>query len=539
MTALSYKKVREGEIRGWVMEEIMRLLPPSFLTDPVSAIRKMNGEVLRDSRLRWAAIFTLSDHQRLFLKRDKTKDWMESVKYLFLPSKARKEWSIAYQAQKRKLNIPRPIGWMERVRRGCVKESYYLSEAIGSGASLIENSGRLGDCFPLVELARAVKKIHDAGLFHRDLHAGNFLWDGHFLFLTDLHSAKILKTLSLSQRLWNISLLFQSLRSTLKEKDQSIFMEAYFGEEPLHLRKKEALLQKTHFYMDRIQERHWRSRTKRCLKESTEFSIENEKGSRYYHRRDVALDFIKTTIKEHLSCVEEKPSALAKHSQEVNVSILNDGTQRVCVKQFCYPTFWSGFKENFRRSKGLRAWVAGNGLRARGIPSLKCLAFVENRDWLRLKQSFLLMEAFGANQEMDRYISKGFSDFKEKRYFVNVFVRWLSNLHKGGLYHRDMKTCNISVSKSRETWDFYLLDLEDVRLDRRVSEKELFKNFLQLNTSTPKTVTTTDRFRFFGAYLRLNPIVKDRKSFLRRLIDESKRRELVYVASWGVVTEKL
>jgi len=316
-------------------------------------------------------------------------------------------------------------------------------------------------------------------------------------------------------------------------------MEAYFEEEPLHLRKKEALLQKTHFYMDRIQERHWRSRTKRCLKESTEFSIENEKGSRYYHRRDVDLDFIKTTIKEHLSCVEEKPSALAKHSREVNVSILNDGTQKVCVKQFCYPTFWSGFKENFRRSKGLRAWVAGNGLRARGIPLLKCLAFVENRDWLRLKQSFLLMEAFGANQEMDRYISKGFSDFKEKRYFVNVFVRWLSNLHKGGLYHRDMKTCNISVSKSRETWDFYLLDLEDVRLDMRVSEKKLFKNFLQLNTSTPKTVTTTDRFRFFGAYLRLNPIVKDRKSFLRRLIDESKRRELGYVAPWGVVTEKL
>ena len=149
------------------------------------------------------------------------------------------------------------------------------------------------------------------------------------------------------------------------------------------------------------------------------------------------------------------------------------------------------------------------------------------------------MEAFGANQEMDRYISKGFSDFKEKRYFVNVFVRWLSNLHKGGLYHRDMKTCNISVSKSRETWDFYLLDLEDVRLDMRVSEKKLFKNFLQLNTSTPKTVTTKDRFRFFGAYLRLNPIVKDRKSFLRRLIDESKRRELVYVAPWGVVTERL
>jgi len=76
-------------------------------------------------------------------------------------------------------------------------------------------------------------------------------------------------------------------------------------------------------------------------------------------------------------------------------------------------------------------------------------------------------------------------------------------------------------------------------LNGKVSEKELFKNFLQLNTSTPKTVTTTDRFRFFGAYLRLNPIVNDRKSFMKRLIYESKRRELVYVAPWGVVTEKL
>jgi hypothetical protein len=95
------------------------------------------------------------------------------------------------------------------------------------------------------------------------------------------------------------------------------------------------------------------------------------------------------------------------------------------------------------------------------------------------------------------------------------------------------------ISKAGEAWDFHLLDLEDIRLDGKVSEKELFKNFLQLNTSTPKTVTTTDRFRFLGAYLRLNPIVKHRKSFLRRLIDESKRRELVYVSPEGVVMEKL
>jgi hypothetical protein len=95
------------------------------------------------------------------------------------------------------------------------------------------------------------------------------------------------------------------------------------------------------------------------------------------------------------------------------------------------------------------------------------------------------------------------------------------------------------ISKAGEGWNFHLLDLEDVRLDERVGEKQVFKSFLQLNTSTPKMVTTTDRFRFLKAYLRLNPVVKDRKSFLKHLIHESKRRGLVYVAPWGVVTEKL
>jgi hypothetical protein len=134
---------------------------------------------------------------------------------------------------------------------------------------------------------------------------------------------------------------------------------------------------------------------------------------------------------------------------------------------------------------------------------------------------------------------KNLGDFKERRSFIEAFAKWLFKYHQLNLYHRDMKTCNIMISKAGEGWNFHLLDLEDVRLDERVGEKQVFKSFLQLNTSTPKMVTTTDRFRFLKAYLRLNPVVKDRKSFLKHLIHESKRRGLVYVAPWGVVTEKL
>jgi hypothetical protein len=76
-------------------------------------------------------------------------------------------------------------------------------------------------------------------------------------------------------------------------------------------------------------------------------------------------------------------------------------------------------------------------------------------------------------------------------------------------------------------------------MDERVDEMRLFRNFLQLNTSTPKIITRADRFRFFKEYLSLNPIIKNRKGFLRRLIEESRQRGLVYVSSQGVVIEKL
>jgi serine/threonine protein kinase len=248
---------------------------------------------------------------------------------------------------------------------------------------------------------------------------------------------------------------------------------------------------------------------------------------------------LRKVIEEHLCRAREKPSALVKQSSEVLVSILNDGRNRICVKQFISPLFLNSFKEHFRPSKGLRSWVAGNGLITRGIPCLKPMALMEKRNWLGLRESFFLIEASETDLELDRYVLKGFEDFKEKKLFIQVLARWLSHFHKMGLFHKDMKTCNIMVSKGEKDWNFRLLDLEDVLLDEKVDETKLFRNFLQLNTSTPKIMTRADRFRFFREYLSLNPIVKNQKGFLRRLIDQSRRRGLVFVSPQGVVTEKL
>ncbi|MEW6377852.1 MAG: lipopolysaccharide kinase InaA family protein [Thermodesulfobacteriota bacterium] len=533
------KKVSAGPIKGWVREDIAPLLPPAFFNDPVSFIRGTGGEVIKESKLRWAAILTLPQGRRIFLKRDRTKGWFESLKYFLFPSKARKEWFMVYQLQKRNIPVPKPYGWMEKVRKGFVEESYYLSEAIGSGISFIDDSVHLGENIPIPELAKTVRKIHDSGLFHRDLHGGNFLWDGESFFLTDLHRARILKSLSLNQRLWNLSQLFHSLRTLWGRREQIRFLERYLEGGLFDLQRKEEILHKILSLMDSLQKRQWKSRTKRCLKESTEFSVKKEKGVITYHRKDFPLDRLIKVVEGHLSTVQKNPTLLVKNSPEVTVSLSKSKEGRICVKQFRYPRFWDRLKETFRTSKGLRAWISGNGLRTRGIASPKTLALVERKIGLTRRESFLAMEASETDQEMDRYILEGLGDVQEKRYFIKTFARWLSCLHERNLYHRDMKTCNILVSENGETWNFYLLDLEDVLLDEKVDERKLFKNFLQLNTSTPKNISTTDRFRFFKEYVSLNPIIKDRKGFLQRLIEESKRRGLVYVSPQGVVIEKI
>jgi hypothetical protein len=244
-------------------------------------------------------------------------------------------------------------------------------------------------------------------------------------------------------------------------------------------------------------------------------------------------------MEEHRGLIRERPSCLIKHSPEVIVSILNDEGERICLKQFRYSHVSGRAKEHFRRSKGLKSWVAAKGMRARGVPTLKPLALVERKGWLGLGESTLFMEAPVNDLEMDRYVLKGFANLNRKRLFVRAFARWLDALHKMGLYHKDMKTCNILVSERGGTWEFHLLDFEDIRMNEKMNWKKLLRNFIQLNTSTPNVMTKRDRFRFFREYSLLNPIVKDQKGFIRKLVGESRRRGLVYVSPEGVVTEAM
>ena len=54
-----YKKIAKGDMKGWVKEELIDLLPPNFFQDPVPSVKGVGGEIIAESKWRWAGLFTL------------------------------------------------------------------------------------------------------------------------------------------------------------------------------------------------------------------------------------------------------------------------------------------------------------------------------------------------------------------------------------------------------------------------------------------------------------------------------------------------
>lgn len=529
----------KGEFQGEVDEELASVLPPLFFEPPFLTLQERPLEVLKDSRLRWAAVLTFERGRRIFLKRNRTKDRFEALKHLLLPSKAKREWEVAREAERRGLPVPKPLGWIERRRFGLLQESIYLSEAVRSEAVSAEEVLKDAPSGVIQRFAQTVRAIHDGGIYHLDLHAGNLLWDGERFLLIDLHRARILKGLSQEQKLQNMAQLFHSLRSFWGERERTFFLRSYLGDDPIITEEREKALARVSLLMDRLQKRQWASRTKRCLKESTEFTVFKVGEIRGYHRRELSAEALESLLERHQQFVRARTRELVKDAAEVSVTLFEDSGRRVAIKAFREPHALDRFKNRFRMHKGFRAWVAGNGLKVRGFPCPKTLAYVEKKGCLGHREAFLIMEAPDRGLEMDRYLCVKVFDRHERRGFIQAFARWLSDLHLKGVYHRDMKACNLLVEEEEGgRWRFLPLDLEDIDLDTRIDEAKVFRNFLQLNTSVPGSVTWRNRLRFFRQYSRMNPVIRDRKDFLRRLDEASRRRGIVYVSPEGVVEER-
>ncbi len=452
----------------------------------------------------------------------------------------------------------------------------------------------------LNKLARFIRDIHEKGFYHYDLHAGNILiqfkkdqavsYHDYDLYLIDLHSVKIFKNISIRKRIYNLAQIFNSLSSILIKTDKLDFIRSY-GSDALINRKNEraqyqldnhtisppsqggkkeevtksnrsildieqSLIKQIDEQSSRIRNIHYGSRRKRCLKESSVFSSKKIAGMKIFFRKGNGSDNYQELIEKHNNAlVNNNRAAIMKRDSKTALTrhTFKDKTMRnVVVKQYKAGCVGCLLKNIFRGSAGRKAWVAGNGLRVYGFNTPLPLALIEEKISGITTDSYVIMEEVKDSLEMDRYILKNFNrtppdtdqlhhspceKIKKKRAFINNFVKTLGEMHNHNIFHHDLKSCNIMVKEKDKSFDFTFLDFDKVSFNEKVTVRKRVKNLIQINLSTPRLITVTDRFRFLNEYLKQCNIMDEKKNLLRKVINLSKEEKILYVSFNGDVTE--
>ena len=553
------KTIKNGT--EWTVRDGYENIPDMF--NPDDFLSNLNGKrytLVKENRVRSVISMPESgiNANGIYIKYFKRGGFKEYIKHLFVPTKARTEWEVGNALRSNDIKTALPLAISEG-KRGLlmVTETVTNSEELmefftANYVSFLSEGKEFEKRMLLNKLAVFIRDIHEKGFCHYDLHAGNILIKfnkeqnvtGYDLYLMDLHRVKIFKSVSTNKRIFNLAQIFNSLSSIMTMSDKFDFIRSYGDSAFGNVTDEKKLVRQIDEQSSKIRNIHYRSRRKRCLKESSVFSRRMIANMKMFFRKGYDTDSLHELIEKHNSALTNNDSAvIIKRDSKTALTrhAFKDKTvQNVVVKQYRVGCFGCLLKNLFRGSAGRKAWVAGNGLRVYGLNTPLPLALLEKKRSGITTGSYLIMEEVKDSLEMDRYILKNLDnrkDIKKKKALISNIANTLGEMHNHNIFHHDLKTCNIMVKENGKSFDFTFLDFDKVSFNEEITVRKRVKNLVQINLSTPRLFTLTDRLRFLNEYLDLCGITNEKKNMMKEVASLSKTEKILYVSSQGDVTE--
>ncbi|MBI5249872.1 MAG: hypothetical protein HY912_10295 [Desulfomonile tiedjei] len=268
-------------------------------------------------------------------------------------------------------------------------------------------------------------------------------------------------------------------------------------------------------------------------------------------------------LAEHRRIISSGSGSILKNAPESAVTLVElPGYSPLCVKEFRWRGWAHASKGFFRSTQGLRAFRNGGILINSGFGAAFPLALIRERRMGLVRAEWIIMEYLPRARELDRYILTRISEkwtLEEQRGLVRIFGRFMARLHYSGVFHSDLKTCNIMVADSAASQDisaeslsngneatatgrhgirFFLLDYDDVRFCRGISWKQRTKNLTQIFLSTPLAIGAAQRLRFLSEYSFHSGIsLKGRRNLAERVMETAGDRDILYVGFNGDIRE--
>jgi len=426
-------------------------------------------------------VFIKSVSGNYFIKQNFLTRRKDRLRHLFLPRRRWAEWNNLHKLKALGLEAAEPVIAGQNFN-GDPSSFFIITKAVDGKTlhnDMQPNAALMGAYFA---------DLHQKGFYYADLHPQNLIIkpDGQPV-LIDAQEIFFLKKIPGRLRSYNLGRLYLALRSTTPDRWFEEFLQIYNRKF-----KKTVHLHDIREASAKHYKKHIKSRTKRCLKNTSEFEAISTRGQKIYKRKDFAWDKadILHALKNSVNLKENKVVAY----------------QSVCIKIHA--------KGRFHKDRCLASWVNSRALDMHGINVPRALGYFKFNH-----KSYFLAEYLKDGTPLYKFLPTLPAE-KNKNKIIKQLARWVRNIHDHQVWQKDFNSTNVLYFNNQ----FILLDLDNVKLSG-LSETKKILNLAQLNASTTDEIRLRDRIRFFYHY------------FDKQWPDRDKRRE-IYQTIWEITLTK-
>jgi tRNA A-37 threonylcarbamoyl transferase component Bud32 len=472
---------------------------------PTTPIESVGGRSRDHARL------SLPEGDALFLKRfprnASRRPWRDAILARLGASPAEREWRALARAHPAGAAVPEPRGVWRTSAGDLVLATTFLDgrdlrEALECGAKQRRAL--------LVEVAAAVRRLHDTGAVHRDLHAGNVRITDRGPVLVDPTAWLPSRSRAARRRDWGE--LEHSLERSLSTTDRVRLRAAALGVSRPYDPRARAALRRLGRSAAIRRAVHMTSRTRRATIPGRRFAAAAIDGWLGLRDRSVPREEVVAALR-----AAEDGGEVLKADRRTRVVAVAVAGRRVIVKRVAGRGWLRPLADTIRGSAGRRAWIGAQGLAARNIGVAAPLAYLERRVFGCPVASALLLEDLRPARSADR------SDAPAEE-VAKALARMLVDLHRAGVHHGDLKASHVFLVAGACGLETRLIDLEGVRFRRRLSDAERIRALSELNASLPDAFSNALRNRVYRSYAAVLPFREGSAAVRERIVERSLAR---------------
>jgi len=480
MQQREHETIKLGEWRWTVYNGAARDIVLSALQ--TSKIHnRASAHVIKDNPVR--SVYTPHHLPDLIIKEYRVRGIGNLMKYVFKRSKAAAESRGEQFCRDATIPVPDVLAWGENRRFGLLRQACLIERRIGDAVGLghyirdhLATSPRAHRAQTMRDVGALLARVHNAGLSHPDFHPGNILVRPNSardsnLFLIDLHAIRPLRLRRSSRRARDLAKLYHTLSLITDATARDAMLAGYNAEArgPAISQRRVACLAR------RMETARLRSRTKRCLKQSSEFTAERVNRLVVRKRRDWPTEELVAALQQHEEAKRLRDARLVKHSRNGWVTVVQPAdarySPRLVVKE---PRFVLPIRAR-------RAWLVAHAFSVRGLPVPQHLALVEQRNVGVTRAAWLIARYHESARDLDRFLESHPNVPEE---FFTQLAQTISALFGYGIYHGDLSGKNLLIEETgQRRWLLSFLDLESVMLWRRLTSRRRRKNLGQIYRS--------------------------------------------------------